>query len=301
MDIKRCQRCQKLLRADAQSCNRCGNLFSQVPVRQSESTTNGSRRSVTASLPSNPPASPHRAGHYSGLHPEDQPFQSTFMPVQRPAPITRRLLEQEPDEILLPTLKASSAAPRPSPVRERSVPEQLPKRQVATPSPLPLPMPQRSVGSQSILTAPLTQRELVASPLPPNPALHEQITLPSHEAVYLPRKRQSLNHIAAVFLLASCILFLIATSIWAFLFLIGRQGLSIHPAMKVDHTRSQQGLSAPPKLQLSTSQIDFGAVSTQNTITLTSVDSGKIIWRAGSDSPWLNISPDSGAFFESAA
>jgi Viral BACON domain len=301
MDTKRCQRCHKLLRADAQSCSRCGNVFSQAPVRQNGSITNGSRRSVTASVPSNPPASPHRAGHYSGFHPEDQPFQSTFMPVQRPAPITRRLLEQEPDEVLLPMVKASSAAPQLAPVRELSMPERLPKRQVATPSPLPLPMPQRSVGSQSILTAPLTQREFGAPPLPSAPALHEQITLPQHEALYLPRKRQSHKRNAPVFLLAFCILSLIAISILAFLFLIGRPGLSIHPAMKVDHTRGQQGLSAPPKLQLSSSQINFGAASTQNTVTLTSVDSGKIIWRAGSDSPWLNISPDSGAFFKSAA
>jgi len=31
-----------------------------------------------------PPASPHRAGHYSGLHPEDQPYQSAMISVQRP-------------------------------------------------------------------------------------------------------------------------------------------------------------------------------------------------------------------------
>ena len=43
--------------------------------------------SVPPSQASNPPASPHRAGHYSGLHPEDQPFQSSFfMRIQRPLP-----------------------------------------------------------------------------------------------------------------------------------------------------------------------------------------------------------------------
>src|SRR5215831_18362749 len=139
MDTKHCQRCHKLLRAEARSCSRCGYIFSQAPVRRSVS--NGSHHSVTASMPSNPPASPHRAGHYSGLHPEDQPFQSSFMPVQRPAAITLRLVEQEQaDKALLPAATATSTAlPRtPLPEPEQSVPEQLPKRQVATPSPLPL-------------------------------------------------------------------------------------------------------------------------------------------------------------------
>src|SRR5579859_560379 len=85
MDTKRCLSCRKLLRADAHSCSRCGYVFSQAPVRRSSSAANGSRRSATASFPSNPPASPHRAGHYSGFHPEDQPFQSSFfVRVQRP-------------------------------------------------------------------------------------------------------------------------------------------------------------------------------------------------------------------------
>src|SRR6266516_5515950 len=160
MDTKHCQRCHKLLRADARSCSRCGYVFSQTHVRQSAS--NGSHRSVTASMPSNPPASPHRAGHYSGLHPEDQPFQSSFMPVQRPAAITRRLVEQEPDEVLLPAATArSTAVPlTPLPEPEQSASEQLPKRQVATPSPLPLPLPQRSVfGSQTALPVQLPQRQ----------------------------------------------------------------------------------------------------------------------------------------------
>lgn len=38
------------------------------------------------SQPTSPPASPHRAGHYSGLHAEDQPFQSSFyVRIQRPS------------------------------------------------------------------------------------------------------------------------------------------------------------------------------------------------------------------------
>jgi hypothetical protein len=95
MDTKRCLRCHKLLRADAQKCSLCGYLFLQTPTRRNSKATNGSRHSAKASVPSNPPASPHRAGHYSGLHPEDQPYQSSFMPILRPAVITRRLQDAE--------------------------------------------------------------------------------------------------------------------------------------------------------------------------------------------------------------
>lgn len=83
METIRCPRCNKLLRADAQSCSRCGiALPAQGTTRRRSS---GSGQSLPPSRPSNPPASPHRAGHYSGLHPEDQPFQSSFfMRIQRP-------------------------------------------------------------------------------------------------------------------------------------------------------------------------------------------------------------------------
>ncbi len=163
MDTKLCLSCHKLLRADAHSCSLCGYVFSQAPVRRSSKATNGSRRSATASFPSNPPASPHRAGHYSGLHPEDQPYQSSFMPVQRPPAITRRLVEQESDE-LLPPVVASSAAPQLAPVPER---EQTPKRYVASPVPLALPMPQRYSGTLSQMAAPVPLLEVETPPLAP--------------------------------------------------------------------------------------------------------------------------------------
>src|SRR5947209_4476117 len=64
----------------------------------SDGNTRIQRRSI-------PPASPHHAGHYSGLHPEDQPYQSSIMSVQRPpapeqpaasARRTRSLAQQAP-------------------------------------------------------------------------------------------------------------------------------------------------------------------------------------------------------------
>src|SRR5947199_3224463 len=137
MDTRRCLRCHKLLRADAHRCSLCGYVFLQAPLRGSSKATNGSRRSTTASFPSNPPASPHRAGHYSGLHPEDQPYQSSFMPILRPSAITRRLVEQESEDVLEP-IAVSSASPQQLHEVER---EQEPKRYVASPIPKPSPMP----------------------------------------------------------------------------------------------------------------------------------------------------------------
>ena len=112
MDTKRCLRCHKLLRADAQKCSLCGYVFLQAPVRRSSKATNGSRQPATASFPSNAPASPHRAGHYSGLHPEDQPYQSSFMPILRPPAITRRLDEQESEDVLEPVAVSSAPSSR---------------------------------------------------------------------------------------------------------------------------------------------------------------------------------------------
>ena len=73
MDIIRCPRCNKLLRVDTARCPRCGTALdiTQRKRKRADDTLMSSR-------PTSPPASPHRAGHYSGLHPEDQPFQSSF-------------------------------------------------------------------------------------------------------------------------------------------------------------------------------------------------------------------------------
>lgn len=105
MDTKRCPYCHKLQRADTQVCSRCGHTFlSKRPVV----------RNLDASRPSIPPASPHRAGHYSGLHPEDQPYQSSKMAALRPSPIQddrwRRPLH-EPERIVLPSKDTEETLP----------------------------------------------------------------------------------------------------------------------------------------------------------------------------------------------
>jgi len=85
METKRCPRCNKLLRIDVSECTRCGAVVgSRKPTRKPLTDLDDS--DSMPSRPTNPPASPHRVGHYSGLHPEDQPFQSSFfLRIQRPA------------------------------------------------------------------------------------------------------------------------------------------------------------------------------------------------------------------------
>jgi hypothetical protein len=94
MDTKRCANCHKLSRADAVICRSCGQSFSEhatrIPTSDFATSSNGRGNAVAEKAPIRtrrrtiPPASPHRAGHYSGLHPEDQPYQSAMISVQRP-------------------------------------------------------------------------------------------------------------------------------------------------------------------------------------------------------------------------
>jgi hypothetical protein len=97
MNTKRCPYCRKLQLADAQTCIQCRQTFGQKkPGLFRDDVTN----------PSLPHASPHRAGHYTGLHPEDQPYQSSKIAAQRRSPPLEveswQYLQQEPGHIILP-------------------------------------------------------------------------------------------------------------------------------------------------------------------------------------------------------
>src|SRR6266700_3968132 len=294
MDTRRCLRCHKLLRANAPSCSLCGYVFLQEPVRRSNKATDGSRHSATASFPSNPPASPHRAGHYSGLHPKDQPYKSSFMPILRPSAITRRLVEQESDEALQPIVVSSA----PSQLVHESEREPTPKRYVASPISSPSPMPQRYSGTLSQKTNPKPLPEIKPPPSVPKSTLHEQITAPLPVPVYVADKRQPRSRIVRILFISAILSFLLASSILAYLVVFAGTGVPVHPAGKVVHTSSQQGQFTAPKLQLSASYIDFGAVRVHNTVTLTNVGGQQINWQAGvdSNSSWLVITPTFGTF-----
>ncbi len=294
MDTRRCLRCHKLLRADAHRCSLCGYVFLQTPERRGSKATNGSRRSATASFPSNAPASPHRAGHYSGLHPEDQPYQSSFMPILRPPTITRRLDEQESEDVLEP-VSVSSAFLQEAHEEER---EQTPKRYVAFPIPTLSPMPQRSASVLSPMHTPLPLVEVESPQLIPEPTQHEQITAPLPIQVHLTGKPQPRGRIARILFIASILSFLVASSILMYLVVFAESGKQVHPSANVTQPGDQQRQFTEPQLQLSASHIDFGAADTQHALTLTNAGGQQVNWQAGvdSNSSWLSILPTFGTF-----
>src|SRR5438270_2244384 len=139
MDTKRCTYCHKLARAEAETCSRCGHPYVKNSKKVSRILTKsnpapaGSRRSETTRLPmsdgntriqrrSIPPASPHRAGHYSGLHPEDQPYQSTIMAVQRPLVRQANLrgsVQEAREKVVLPQVDSTV---KPEPDQQATIP-----------------------------------------------------------------------------------------------------------------------------------------------------------------------------------
>jgi hypothetical protein len=108
METKRCAYCHKLQRASSRLCRGCGHPF--APQTRVRSTSSSLTR------PSLPPASPHLVGHYSGLHPEDQPYQSNIMTAQRPIETESRP-RPEPEHIVLPVV--NPAVQLVEPVSER--------------------------------------------------------------------------------------------------------------------------------------------------------------------------------------
>jgi len=182
MNTKRCPSCQKLLRADTAICIRCGYEYPQL------------RSSQKARRADPPPASPHRAGHYSGLHPEDQPYQSSMMfvppeartsiaptsPTGQEMPGQPARVWQAPGNSVLPSVETAPTLVTPQQA-EPPVPEQL--------SPV------------------------LPSHLPPVP---EQLSpvLPSN----LPRRPQARGRAIPIILTICCLFLLIAGSFLAFLF-----------------------------------------------------------------------------------
>ena len=249
METKRCQRCHKLLRADAPVCNRCGGLdFLQVTHARSGRT--GATKEPP-SIPSNPPASPHRAGHYSGLHPEDQPYQSSFLPVQRPPAPTHHIFEEEADQFSPSRAVDSSLTPAPVPA---------PKRRIASFSPSAEPGPQRSLQTNGqIFHAPQVRQYEV------EPEQDEQYKLGEAYHTYSPtqspitpeplplevvtplQKRRVRGRAVPILLITSCVLFLVATSILAFLLLDSRPTTALKPKLFAE----PNSLRATDKLELS--------------------------------------------------
>jgi Viral BACON domain len=226
MEIKRCQRCHKLLRADAQTCGRCGGYdflpVSQTKTRQAGALLPGETASAPshATYPSSPTGSllsplpptqlsPHRAGHYAGLHPEDEPYQSSFLPVQRAPLSAQPALDVEEVE----DLTYSTVPDMPGP----SAPVAMPKRQVASLTPLPTPRQQRSaqIFREPSLEQNETERDLEAARTAASTATMAG-PRPLALATRPPRNKQR-SMVVRLLLIISCFLFVVATGILSFL------------------------------------------------------------------------------------
>lgn len=208
METKRCTHCQKLSRADSQVCRRCGHAFSEskedrqhvskIPVRTGRFVSrNGVGRSI-------PPASPHKAGHYSGLHPEDQPYQSAFLPALYPPPISPLYssLHREPAVIVLAGME-----PPVAPVQQASTPDKTANANAhsAADAPTRIGVPVERAALQRVTPLPI-------SPLTPEPPAH----MPARPGHFIP-----------IILTILVLLLLIAGSVSAFL-LINRHTYNPH-------------------------------------------------------------------------
>lgn len=238
METKSCQRCHKLLRIEAKVCNRCGGQdFIPVAATRSRKTVKLALPQEEASFPSDAPASSHRAGHYSGLHPEDQPYQSSFLPVL-PAAAPAAVVEKEPEALLLPMREDAYAT------LEEPSEEPASRRRVATYTPLPEPRQQRSLQ-----TYPAAPPDAIYAPEPIDAQDGEVADIPTTVDVVLPpqpwepmplvtRPKQRGGAVRGglipVLLVLSCLSFLVATSILAFL-LVNSKPVPIHgPEMIVE-------------------------------------------------------------------
>lgn len=279
METKRCPRCHKLLRADAQNCRRCGAVVASGKV-VGRRVPSGAEYTLPPSRPTSPPASPHQAGHYSGLHPEDQPFQSSFfLRVQRPLTPESRVLDEETP------LQAVGSAPPVLIQPEASWHESEPGQQeLFEQEPVPL--------------APGTDA------LPDLPTFAFQRRAPEMSQAVQPSRRQPGRRAIPLLLTVAMLCFLLASSLLAFL-LIGkapahstRPGLQATPSTTVvAHETPRAG---PPNLQLGVSRLDLGAgdpgTLTRKSLTLTNAGGGEVNWQARSNAPWLSLNPSSGTF-----
>ena len=228
METKRCQRCHKLLRVDAQTCSRCGG-YDFLPVSQTKprypdalssgETASASSHATHSSSPVGSPLSPlpltqlspHRAGHYSGLHPEDEPYQSSFLPVQRPPLSAQPALEvEEVEDLAYSTVPEMPGAP---------APVAAPKRQVASLTPLPPPRQQRSAQT---FRAPSPEQSETERDLEAVRTQAPTATIADPRPLALaprpPRSKQR-SMVVRLLLIISCFLFVVATGILTFLLL----------------------------------------------------------------------------------
>lgn len=277
-----------------------------------------------------PPASPHRAGHYSGLHPEDQPYQSSIMPVQHSPvreSITRRPGQQEPARIILPTVGEAS----PKPVLDAQA-VTVSERKVQSP---PLVSQRSKAGMRGrfvpvvltisfvfLLVASSILAFIFISKMPVyNPHLNanpnqvrgnDTLTLAGSGfggndlITFTNDDRTSIQDGSGKPLQAHAdgsggfAVSIVVPSNWP----AGQHSLHANDAA---HALGASALitvlplsSAPPLLQLANAHLEFGAdapgIVSSKDITLINAGGGQVAWQASSDEPWLTIAPINGVF-----
>jgi Viral BACON domain len=325
METKRCVYCHKLQRIDAQICSRCGHAFVQKRTRHST-------REWTQ--PSIPPASPHRAGHYSGLHPEDQPYQSNKIAVQHPTTQDSedwRTSLPEPEHIILPVTD-------PAVRRRANIPEHYDEPSAAEFPAIEGPafyrrkkwfLPRRAIPillaisciffllASSIFVVVLIKKSpsTAMAHITASPSVlraHDTLTVNgsgfrTHSAVAF---TYDMNR--TIFVSSQRPLSLQTNAQGTFslqLRIPDDWGIGQHIIHAIDEPASlsvstaitiEQPPALPPALQLSTSNLTFGAaapvVVSDQMISLINNGGGQITWHASSDQPWLTVSAANNVF-----
>lgn len=373
MNTKRCPDCQKLLRAEASACHRCGHVFAEVSKRSLQQQHRRDTLDLRGRDPSNPdgrdklgsyrrdkstqfgrvrntldlrgrdksaptdgqqrtipPASPHRAGHYAGLHPEDQPYQSTIFSAQQALAIqTAARAPVEADVEPLPSPSTNlSADDVPTYVMPRLVRERTPLPPVAS-----RPRRRRKRVLPLVITL-LCLLLLLAGSFTVYALMNRGSAANSLVLAAQPnllRVGDSLILTGKGFGVGDPISFIHdgnhpllngngkplqarATDLGTFLVAItipANWSVGQHSIYAIDLGRDQsqsagttvtveQSSLAPPLLALAAPQANLGAaapgVVSRQTITLINAGGRQVVWQASSDQPWLTLTPSSGTF-----
>lgn len=248
METKRCAQCHKLLRAETPTCSRCGYTFPETKRR---------RQTKSLQRPSLPPASPHRAGHYSGLHPEDQPYQSNMIAIQR-APV------REPEEI--PSyIEAHSESEEQrydsffADDNEDDIPATISARQekAQTEAPIRRTMPLSAPHTQQVEPLPVLPPYAQATQREKRLMDTESTLVALHQSSPRVGKPARARHLIPIFLTLSCIFFLLASGILVYALTTSRVAsspslsMSANPdTLRVGDTVALNGKGLAPATQI---------------------------------------------------
>jgi BACON domain-containing protein len=319
METKRCPYCHKLQRAEAQTCSRCGRAFLN---KKPETRTRDLRHTPI------PPASPHRAGHYAGLHPEDQPYQSSKIAVQRPPFVQDNGWQRplhEPEQIILPSPEDEETLPvvsrhvvnrqqepfSPTPPQKRAHLVVRPISFILALSCLFFLLASSIIAFALIgKNVAISSADVSASPnmVRPNDAftLSGQGFTSGHWLTFSYDFRHTVfdgNHRPLQIQVGEDGRFsttIHVTTDWGF----GRHAIYVLDSAQQSSISTniviEQASDSQPHLQIPATEVNFGqaeaGVISTKTLTLANNGGGMVQWQVSSDQDWLSVSPDKGTF-----